>query len=312
MRILILGAGGVGGYYGARLHEAGGNVTFLVRPGRAYQLRAGGLRIVSPMGDYHCQPDILTQDDDLDGYYDVVFLSCKAYDLTSAIDAIAPAVGPETLIVPLLNGVRHLELLDERFGQSQVLGGLAFVSLTLEPTGEIRHLGRVHRLMIGTRTAPPSPWLTPLAELLKKTAVEFSLAAQIEQEMWNKFVYISTLAGATCALRANLGEILATATGEAFLLGLLEECAAVAAASGHAPAPATLESNRNGLLDRQSALTASMLRDIERGGPTEGDHILGDLFRRGQKLGIATPRLEFAWTHLQAYEIARPRLHPAS
>ena len=309
MRILILGAGGIGGYYGARIQQAGSEVTFLVRPARAEQLRQHGLKISSPMGDYQFAPRIVTSSDNLHGQYDAIFLSCKAYDLDSALAAIEPAVGPETVIIPFLNGVRHLDILDTAFGKERVLGGLAFVSLNLEPSGEIQHLSKVHRLMIGSRTEKPSRWLAPLNELLKKTPVEFSLADNIEQEMWNKFVYITTLAGATCSMRANVGEILATKTGEAFIAGLLEECAQVANACGHAPATEKLDSYLNGLIDHTSKLSASMLRDIERGGPTEGDHILGDMFRRGQTAGIATPRLEFAWTHLQAYERTRRRRH---
>ncbi|OQA34759.1 MAG: 2-dehydropantoate 2-reductase [Betaproteobacteria bacterium ADurb.Bin341] len=305
MQLLILGAGGIGGYYGARIQQAGHEVTFMVRPARAEQLRTHGLKIKSPVGNFQCAPRIVTAGDQLNGQYDAIFLSCKAYDLESALAAIEPAAGPETLIVPFLNGVRHLEILDGCFGKARVLGGLAFVSLNLEPDGEIRHLSTFHRLMIGTRTSPPSPWLAPLVDLLNTTPVEFSLADDIEQEMWNKFVYICTLAGTTCAMRAHVGEILATKTGKAFITGLLQECAEVAGASGHAPAAEQLATYRNGLIDPKSTLAASMLRDIERGGPTEGDHLLGDMFRRGQQAGIATPRLEFAWTHLQTYEHKR-------
>ena len=312
MRILILGAGGIGGYYGARMQQAGGDIHFLVRPARAAQLQANGLQIFSPMGDCHLTPQIITSAENRDTPFDVIFLSCKAYDLDSAIEAIAPAVGPETLIVPLLNGIRHLEQLDERFGRERVAGGLAFVSLTLDPSGEIRHLGKFHRLLVGARTDKQKHHLAPLVELLEKTALEFRQADDVEQDMWNKFIYIATLAGATCSLRAHIGEILATRGGETFLLGLLNECATVAAAFGHAPASAQMDAYRNGLIDRHSSLSASMRRDIERGGPTEGQHIVGDLFQRGQSASIATPRLEFAWLHLQAYELARQKHHSAS
>lgn len=305
MRLLILGAGGIGGYYGARIQQAGNEVTFLVRPARAQQLRQHGLKISSPMGDYQFTPRIVTASDNLHGQYDAIFLSCKAYDLDSALADIEPAVGPETIIIPFLNGVRHLDILDTAFGSERVLGGLAFVSLSLEPSGEIQHLSKFHRLMIGARTEKSSRWLAPLADLLNTTPIEFSLSDDIEQEMWNKFVYICTLAGATCAMRAHVGEILAAKTGEAFITGLLQECADVAGACGHAPAAEALATYRNGLIDPKSTLAASMLRDIKRGGPTEGDHLLGDLFRRGQQAGIATPRLEFAWTHLQTYEYKR-------
>lgn len=311
MQILILGAGGIGGYFGARIQAAGGDVTFLVRPARAEQLRSNGLQVFSPLGDSHFIPRLVTAASNLHGKYDIIFLSCKAYDLESALHSIAPAVGPETIVIPLLNGIRHLDTLDARFGRERVLGGLAHLSLMLTPAGEIHHLNNFHRLMIGSRTSTPSRWLAPLAELLAKTALEFTLSEQIEQEMWNKFVFISTLAGATCSMRANVGEILATTAGEDFILGLLAEGEQVAAANQHAPAAAQLAAYRSGLTDRSSTLCASMLRDIERGGPTEAEHILGDMVQRGQQAGIATPRLSFAYTHLQAYELARKRLYPA-
>ncbi len=309
MRILILGAGGIGAYFGARLQAAGGDVSFLVRPARAKNLKQHGLRIYSPLGNYKFTPKLLTT---AKPGFDVIILACKAYDLDSAELAIARAVGPETVIVPLLNGIRHLHSLDTRFGPQQVLGGLAHLSLMVAPDGSIQHLSQFHRLMIGSRTPHPSPWLQPLADLFAKTDIEFTLAADIEQEMWNKFVFISTLAGATCAMRANVGEILATSHGEAFMLGLLAECEAVAKANQRAPAPAQLAVYRNSLTDRSSTLCASMLRDVERGGPTEADHILGDMLARGKRAGIATPNLVFAYTHLQAYEQARPRLFPAT
>lgn len=306
MRILILGAGGIGGYFGARMHNAGGDVTFLVRPARAENLMAEGLRVVSPFGDTAFTPRLVTAGGDLSGF-DVVMLTCKSYDLDSALEAIAPAVGPETVVVPFLNGIQHLDLLDARFGRERVLGGLAFLSVALGATGEIRHVSNFHRIMIGSRTPAPSKWLAPLAELLGKSGVEFTLAENIEQDMWNKFVFISTLAGATCAMRASIGDILAADAGEDFIVGLLREGEEVAIANGRPPAEKPLTGYRTQLTDRSSALVASMLRDIERGGPTEGDHILGDMVRRGKAAGIATPRLEFAYTHVQAYEQIRRR-----
>lgn len=307
MRILILGAGGIGAYFGARIHAAGGDVTFLVRPARAQNLREHGLRIFSPLGNIKFPPQLLTC---AATPFDVIFLACKAYDLESAIETIAPAVGAETIIVPLLNGLRHLEDLDARFGNKRVLGGLAHLSLSLAPDGSISHLNNQHRLMIGARTSQGLRWLEPLLELLGKTGVDFSHPADIEQEMWNKFVFISTLAGATCSMRANIGEILSTNYGEDFILGLLQECTQIAAANKREAAPQQLEAYRAQLTDRSSPLMASMLRDIQRGGPTEAEHILGDMMARGKRAGLATPRLEFAYTHLQAYERSRPRLYP--
>ena len=305
MKILILGAGGIGGYFGARLIEAGADVTFLVRPGRAAQLRADGLRVSSPFGDLRVSPRCITEAIGTD-HYDVIVLSCKAYDLDSAIAAIAPAVGPASVVLPLLNGLAHLEVLDSRFGRARVLGGLAQLAVTLTPDGEVRHLNRMHRLIFGRRDDTESPWLAPLAELLVKAQVDGQLSDRIDQDMWDKFVFLATLAAATCTLRASVGEIVA-AGGEAFILGLLDECRAVAGAHGREPSGERLAGYRKLLTETGSTLAASMLRDIERGGPTEGDHVVGDMIRRGEERRLAVPLLNLAHLHLRAYDQRRRR-----
>ncbi len=304
MRILILGAGGIGGYFGARIQAAGGDITFLVRPARAAQLRAGGLKIFSAFGDLQITPEVLTADE-LRTPFDVIIVSCKAYDLDSAMDSIAPAVGDHSVILPLLNGVSHIDTLAARFGSQKVLGGVALISAMLSPSGEVRHLNKMHRLVIGSRSAPPSQWLQPLAELLSAAAIDFTHSDNIEQAMWDKIVFLSSLAGATCALRASIGDILNTVAGEDFINGLLADCARVAQASGHAVAEAQLAGYRKLLSEKGSALVASMLRDVERGGATEADHILGDLVGRAQTKGLEAPWLKLAYSHLQAYDLRR-------
>jgi 2-dehydropantoate 2-reductase len=304
MRILVLGAGGIGGYFGARIQAAGGDVTFLVRPARAGQLRAGGLKVFSAFGDLQLTPKVLTKDE-LRSPFDVIIVSCKAYDLDSAMDSIAPAIGEHSVILPLLNGVLHIDTLAARFGSQRVLGGVALISAMLSPSGEIRHLNKMHRLVIGSRSVPPSQWLQPLAALLSATAIDFTHSDNIEQAMWDKIVFLSSLAGATCTLRASIGDILNTVAGGDFINGLLADCARVAQACGHAVAEAQLAGYRKLLTEKGSALVASMLRDVERGGATEADHILGDLVGRAQAKSVDAPWLKLACSHLQAYDLRR-------
>lgn len=308
MHILMLGAGGTGGYFGAKIHAAGGNITFLVRPARAENLLARGLRVSSPLGDHHISPKVLTAPTGAaNAAFDVIVLSCKAYDLEAALNSIAPAVGPQTLILPLLNGIAHLPLLDARFGQARVLGGIAHLAVTLDPSGEIRHLNKLQRLVIGARGNTASPHLAALSELLVRSGIDFSLSADIESDMWDKFVFLCTLAAATCTMRSSVGDILETHAGEGFIVGLLDECQAVAGKCGHIPNAEQLAQYRNHLTARGSPLTASMLRDIEHGGPTEAEHILGDMVSRGEAHGVETPLLKLAYSHLQAYELGRMR-----
>ncbi len=302
MRILVLGAGGIGGYYGARLQQAGGDVTFLVRPARAAQLAASGLKVSSAFGDVELKPNVLTA---VDASFDVVLLSCKAYDLASAIEAIAPAVGPQTAIVPLLNGIRHIDALVARFGGERVLGGVAIISVLLGGEGEIRHVNKMHKLITGARPGLTSQRLPAIEELFARAGFDFVSSPNIEQAMWDKVVFLTTLAGATCTLRASIGTIMQTSGGEGFITGLFGECAAIAAACGHTVGEAQLAAYRTQLTDKSSALVASMLRDIEKGGPTEAEHIVGDLYARGAAAGVATPLLQLAYSHLQAYELRR-------
>lgn len=304
MRLLVLGAGAVGGYFGARIHAAGGDVTFLVRPARAAQLREHGLQVSSPFGDLRIAPKFVTQDE-LKETFDVVLLTCKAFDLDSAMEAIAPAVGEQSIIVPVLNGVRHIDRLVSRFGAARVLGGVALISAALGPSGEIRHLNKLHSLTIGTLGWRPSPLLEPLAKLLGASGFDFVLADNVGQAMWDKIVFLATLAGSTCLMRASVGIIMSTLDGERFVNGLLDECAAIAEANGRKLADTQLTVFRSMLTNRTSALVASMLRDVEANNPTEADHILGDMINWANGKKIEVPHLRLAYSHLQAYERRR-------
>jgi 2-dehydropantoate 2-reductase len=304
LRILVLGAGAVGGYFGGWLVEAGGDVTFLVRERRAADLAANGLVIKSPYGDATLAVQTVIAGLTLKPF-DIILLSCKAYDLASALDSIAPAIGPDSAVLPLLNGISHLDALDARFGKDRVLGGVAQIGATLGPNGRIEHLNRVHRVIFGERDGRRSTRVAALAELTARAKFDAALSEIILLEMWEKFVLLATLAGMTCLLRASVGAIMATHEGEALMGEFLDECKAVAVAAGQAPRAAFLERARATLTARGSDFTASMLRDIERGGPTEGDHILGDLLRRARTLNVATPLLRVAACHVEAYEARR-------
>jgi 2-dehydropantoate 2-reductase len=299
MRILVLGAGGIGGYFGGRLLQAGRDVTFLVRPKRAAQLAETGLVIKSPFGDATL-PHPRTE---VKGTYDLVLLSCKAYDLESAIESIAPAVGAETAIVPLLNGMRHLEVLDQRFGAHRVLGGLAIAALTLDDAGDILHLNKNQTLTFGERDGSRSARAEAIESALSGATFEAKLSEQIVLEMWEKWVLLATLAAETCLMRASVGDIVA-AGGTPFAASMLSESIAIARQAGYPPRDPARERISGIVTAEGSTLTASMLRDVERGSKTEADHILGDLIRRGAK---ESPLLELAYLHLRAYEARRAR-----
>ncbi len=311
MKILVLGAGAVGGYFGGRLAQAGADVTFLARPKRAETLARDGLRIRSRFGDCALAVKCVTQEQVTPGH-DVAILTAKAYDLASAMDAIAPGLGTGGCVLPLLNGMAHLELLDRRFGREHVLGGVAYIAATLAQDGEIRHLNDFHRLVFGPRDPAQRASCEAFAAILSGVAFDWQLRDDVEQAMWDKWVMLASLAAITCLMRAATGDVVATAAGERLTLTLLGECAAVAKAAGFATGAETLAKYRAMLTQKNSVFTASMLRDIEAGGQTEGDHILGELLALARKHGVATPLLEVAVTHLEAYAARKRREAPAT
>jgi 2-dehydropantoate 2-reductase len=306
MKILVLGAGGVGGYFGGRLAQAGADVSFLVRPKRAAQLAASGLVIKGPAGDL-TQRVTTVLAPDVHPEYDLIMVACKAYDLEDAIAAIAPAVRPDTAILPFLNGVKHMDRLDQAFGRVRVLGGVAQIAATLTPGGEILQLNEIHSVIFGERDAPTSTRCETLAAIMAKARFASRLSATIQLEMWEKFVFLATLAAMTCMMRAAIGPIVRTYDGTALVLEMLEECRLVAAAAGFEPRADFMQRTRGMLTDRASAFTASMLRDIEKGGPIEGEHIVGDMLVRARQQGVAAPLLRVANCHLQTYELVRER-----
>ncbi len=305
MRTLVVGAGAIGGYFGGRMAEAGEDVTFLVRPRRAAQIAANGLVIRSPRGDM-ARPVRTVQAGDasgtLGGPYDAVVLSCKAYDLDEAIDSFAPAVGPGTAILPLLNGMRHLDALDARFGAAAVLGGQCQIAATLDPDGTVRHLGELQALSLGERDGRSTPRVEALGAALAGCGGRVS--DTIMQDMWEKWVFLASLACLSSLMRAAVGDVVA-AGGTEIAQGLFDEAAGIAAGQGHAPRPAFVEQMRGMLGQAGLLFTASMLRDIERGNRIEADHIVGDLIARGTA-GDAR-LLRIAFVHLKAYEARRAR-----
>lgn len=309
MKILVLGAGAVGGYFGGRLAQGGADVAFLVRNRRADQLEREGLVVKSPHGDFTERVQVVRAGQ-ARPEYDVVMISCKAYDLESAIGSIRPAVGPQTLVLPLLNGLAHLDRLDAEFGVSHVLGGTCHLAGTLTPEGHVAQLSPLHRIAFGRRPgndARATAALLKLAAAYNKTCVDSQLASDIMLEMWEKFVLLATLAGMTCLMRGAVGDIMAADDGEALMLAFLAACEATARAAGHPPRPERMVQAHKLLTERGSAFTASMLRDLESGRPTEHEHIVGDMLQRASQAGAATDLLRAAYCHLQTNAARRAR-----
>lgn len=307
MKILILGAGAIGGYVGGRLHQSGADVTFLVRPARQQAIERDGLVIKSTKGDITQKvKTVLTAGEG--GPYDIVLLTPKAYDLDSAIEAIAPAVGPNTTVVPLLNGMRHLDVLDAKFGKDKVVGGLARVGVAMSPEGTILHTSPFAAISFGERDGRgPRSSLKELDVAIKKSGVDGGLHGNIVQDLWDKWIMLCSLAATNCLMRGSSGDILEADEGRAIVMETVDECQKTAAAAGCDPGEKGMQTIRGFLTVKGSRFTASMLHDLEKDAMVEADHIVGDMIVRAKKAGISTPNLRIAYAHLQVYLARRAR-----
>jgi 2-dehydropantoate 2-reductase len=311
VKLLVLGAGAIGGYFGGRLVEAGADVTFLVRPRRQEQLERDGLRVESPLGNLQL-PVRTVLAGKLGPAYDLILFTCKAYDLDSAMDAIAPAAAGHCAIVPMLNGLAHLERLDARFGASHVMGGTCHINVMLGRDGVIRHGDPLQRLIFGERDGSRSPRAQALADALGRTRIDWKLASDVEHDMWEKVVFLAALAATTCLFRGNVREILAAPGGREVMEQALAANVEIATREGHPPRAALVESARARLTDPTGTWSASMLRDLEGGGAIEGDHVIGWMLERARKHGVDHTILSLAYTHLKTYEARRRDLRLAA
>jgi 2-dehydropantoate 2-reductase len=310
MRYLILGAGALGGFFGGMLLKGGADVTFLVRPARTAQLKRDGLVIKTQDGDELRTQVRTVQQGQLDGTYDVVLLTCKAYDLDSAMDAIAPAIGEQSVIVPVLNGVRHIDVLTERFGPGRVLGGLTVINAAMMADGTIQQSQlRINLNVIGELDGRASARCTAIKAALDAGGIPVQISDNILAMMWAKFFGFVCNATIATLTRSRAGAIAKSASGASFVSAVIEECARVVTAAGYPPAPPPAPDTAGivrGLFSQtDSTYGPSMLIDMEDGRPTEGEHTIGDMVERGARVGVIAPILSAARYKLKVYEINR-------
>jgi 2-dehydropantoate 2-reductase len=304
MRVLVIGAGAVGGYFGGRLAYVGRDVTFLVREGRKTQLQERGLEILDPYGNVTVKEPKLLLAEELKSQpqtFDLILVSTKAYSLHAAMEDFAPAVGSETVILPLLNGMRHLDALDERFGASRVIGGSVQIIGDMDAEGRVLSLGRLHDLNFGERDKSVTERIKAIYATLRDAGFEANLKPDIMATMWQKWTLLSALGAITCLLRGSIGEVAKALGGLETAQSIAAECVAIATANGYAPEAAFYSTMMKRLTEEGSKLTASMYRDLERGSKVEADHILGDLLHRGRAHGVDAPLVRAAFVQLSIY-----------
>lgn len=312
MKVLVLGAGAIGGYFGGRMAAAGTDVTFLVRPGRRAQLDRDGLIVEGARSNIK-MPVQTVDASELRDDYDVVLLTCKSYDLDSAMDAIAPAMAGRAVIVPMLNGMSHFDVLDKRFGRKKVLGGLCAIMAVLREDGSIKQLSDLDRIVVGARTPGTQTVAKEFSQVLAESKVDAVLSENVEQDLWEKIVFLSAAAALTCVFRANFAEILAASGGPEAVDNVLDTNMAISEKEGFPQRPAAVKF-ANARLKVPSPFTASMLRDLESGHRVESDQIVGFMLDHARKHALDDKILSVAYTHLKAYENRREagRLAPES
>lgn len=300
MRILMAGAGATGGYFGARLAQAGQDVTFLVREHRYQQLQNNGLVLQTPQGTETLQPQ-LTQVSTLTGHYDLIIVTVKSFALEQVMEDIAPAVGPDTLIMPILNGMRHIATLQQRFGEDKVIGGLCKINATLGEQGEIIQMTPLHQIFYGALDGNNDERLQRVDAALRDCQVDTLFSDNIMDELWEKWLLLSTLGAVCCLARGDTRQILTSRGGEALLQGIFTEILSVITAEGYQPRPAVTARIFELLNNPATPMTSSMYRDLTQGYDIEADQIIGDLLLRAKRNGLATPLLNAVDVNLQVY-----------
>ena len=306
MRILMVGAGATGGYFGGRLAQAGRDITFLLRENRAKQIRERGLRIISPHGDATVHPRMLSAQDlaRTKEQFDLVIISTKAYQLDGAMADIAPAVGSATMLLPLLNGMRQLQVLERRFSAGQVLGGSVRIVADLDEDGRVHQQTMLEELSFGERNGDRSERILAVEQALSHAGFAAILRPDILATLWQKWWILASL-GSICILaRGTIGQVAAAPRGPEFARSVVQECTKIAAANGYPASETMLADHLRRMEEASSALTSSMYRDMIKGAPVEADHILGDLLQRAKD--VDAPLVTAAYVQLRVYEAQRP------
>ncbi|WP_088069860.1 ketopantoate reductase family protein [Gottfriedia luciferensis] len=301
MRILVLGAGGVGGYFGGRLVEKGEDVTFLVRTNRKRQLDEHGLVIRSVNGDFTFQPNLLTTNDTAE-VFDLVLFSTKSYHLSDAIKDVKPFVGEQTVILPLLNGIAHLDALKNAFGENKILGGLCFIETTLNEVGEVVQTSKAARLVFGEFLGKETDRIRRIADAFDGTKADFVLSKQIERDMWHKYLFITVMSGVTSLMRAPIGPIRESEGGRALIRQLFEECANIMISQKAPLSDSIIDEHMIAIDAIGYDMKSSLQRDMEKNSLVEGEHLQGYLLEIAKKKDIPAKLLEMVYQNIKVYQ----------
>ena len=300
MKIAVFGSGGVGGYFGGRLAAAGEDVTFLARGAHLAALQQGGLRITSPMGDVHLPSVQATDRPQAIGPVDVVLFTVKLYDVDASAATLSPLIGPDTVVITLQNGVDAVDMVAKHVGQHHVVGGAAYIVVVVDRPGHLQHTAG-QNLVFGERDGRRSDRLVAFEEAGKRAGFGAKASAQVDVDLWIKFVRLSAWSGVTAATRSPMGVIRENPALFEMMMTATDEAIAVGRARGIAFPDDIVESTLKLIPSFPATSKSSMLEDLERGRRLELPWLSGAVVRIGKEVGVPTPTHQFITTILTPF-----------
>jgi 2-dehydropantoate 2-reductase len=306
MRIAVVGAGGVGGGYGAALAKAGADVTFIARGAHLAAMKSDGLRIESPRGDTHLVPTQATDDPNTIGKVDVVLFCVKLWDLESAGEYIKPLVGPGTAVIPLQNGIDAADRLIPILGREAVMGGVAKISASIIKPGVIRQVGTFMGMVFGELDGARSKRAEDFLALCLKAGFDATLSDQIQTELWMKFIPLATNASITAATRLPMGKLRDDPDVWTIFLACITEVVDIGRAKRIALPADVLARTIDFIRHTPPAMKASMALDLERGNRLELPWLGGKVVELGRELGVPTPTHDVLYALLKPYIMGTP------
>ena len=303
MRIAIIGAGGVGGYFGARLQQAGADVGFVARGAHLEALRRDGLKVESPLGDIHL-PRVNATDNAADlGQADIVWLAVKLWDTEAAIRSMKSVVGPGTGIISFQNGVQKDDVLRQVFGDKAVMGGVGYIAANIDRPGVIKHTGTMQRLIFGEYDGSRSARAEALLDACTRGGIDAELSDNVRRAIWEKFVFLVGLSGSTTTMRATIGPIRSNPRTRAFLFDLMRETVAVGRALGVALPPDYADQRLTFVDGLPESMTSSMHHDLNGRKRLEVSWLSGGVVQLGDRAGLPTPMNRAVWDVLALQEM---------
>jgi len=305
MRIAAMAAGAVGGYYGARLADAGHDVFFIARGAHLAAIKKNGLKIESLHGNLLLPKPNVTDDPKTVGPVDIVLFAVKLWDTEQAAELARPLLGPDSRLITFQNGVDSVERVSAILGPERVIGGATYLATTIGAPGVIQHTSSFARMVVGRPDKKPDAKLQAFVDAAKAAKIDITLASDIERELWQKFIFLTAMAGATASLRSPIGVIRADPELRSFFHALMEEAFAVGKAKGVALDHAYVDERMDFVMKIEPGMKASMAHDLERGNRLELDWLAGKVRALGRQYGIATPASDTVYTVLKLYRMGR-------